>query len=140
MSEYIFKDEIVFISNAFTIGQDWECPIPAFFILVPNRKIRTIDELTEEEASEYIFLVRKLRKGMKDILNIQDVYFFQNEDTKHNYHLWIFPRHSWMEPFGKEIKSVKPIMDYSIKEMMKENVLAEVRSCVQKMKLFMNNR
>lgn len=139
MSEYIFKDEIVFISNAFTIGQDWECPIPAFFILTPNRKIRTIDELTDEEASEYFFLVRKLRKGMKEILNIEDVYFFQNEDTKHDYHLWIFPRHSWMEPFGRGIKSVKPIMEHSIKEMMNESAFIEVKSCVQKMKLFMNN-
>ncbi|MDP2036881.1 MAG: diadenosine tetraphosphate hydrolase [Ignavibacteria bacterium] len=139
MSEYIFKDEIVYISDSFTIGQDWEYPIPAFFILAPNRKIRTIDEFTEEEASEYIFLVRKLRKGMKEILMIEDVYFFQNEDTKHDYHLWIFPRYDWMEPFGRGIKSVKPILEYSIKEMMNENVFAEVRSCVHKMKLFMKN-
>ena len=139
MSDCIFKDDVLFTSKAFTIGQDWECPIPAFFILAPNRKIRTIDELTDEEASEYFYLVRKLRKGMKDILNIQDVYFFQNEDTKHDYHLWIFPRYDWMEPFGRGIKSVKPIMEYSIKEMMNENVFAEVRSCVHKMKLFMKN-
>ena len=139
MSNYIFKDEVLFTSKAFTIGQDWECPIPAFFILAPTRKIRTIDELTDEEASEYFYLVRKLRKGMKEILKIEDVYFFQNEDTKHDYHLWIFPRYDWMEPFGRGIKSVKPIMEYSIKEMMKENVLAEVRSSVQKMKLFMKN-
>jgi len=137
MSEYIFKDEIVYRSDLFTIGQDWECPIPAFFILAPNRKVRTIDEFTEEEASEYILLVRKLRKGMKEILNFEDVYFFQNEDTKHDYHLWIFPRHSWMESFGRGIKSVKPIMEYSIKEMMNETVFAEVKGCVKKMKLFM---
>jgi diadenosine tetraphosphate (Ap4A) HIT family hydrolase len=140
MSEYIFKDEIVYKNDLFTLGQDWECPIPAFFILAPTRKIRTIDELSDKDASEYIYLIRKLRKGMKEVLNIHEVYFFQNEDTKHDYHLWIFPRYDWMGPFGKGIKSVKPIMEYSIKEMMKENVLAEVRSCVQKMKLFMNNR
>ncbi|MFA7418459.1 MAG: hypothetical protein WCZ90_02145 [Melioribacteraceae bacterium] len=139
MSEYIFKDEIVYKSNSFTIGQDWECPIPAFFIFAPNRKVRTIDEFSEAEASEYIFLVRKLRKGMKEVLNIEDVYFFQNEDTKHDYHLWIFPRHSWMEPLGRGIMSVKPIMDYSIKEMMVDDVFAEVKSCVQKIKLFMNS-
>ncbi|MBI3123577.1 MAG: hypothetical protein HYZ10_04155 [Ignavibacteriales bacterium] len=140
MSNYIFKDEVLFTSKAFTIGQDWECPIPAFFIIAPTRKIRTIDGLSDKDANEYIYLIRKLRKGMKEVLNIHEVYFFQNEDTKHDYHLWIFPRYDWMEPFGKGIKSVKPIMEYSIKEMMKENVLAEVRSCVQKMKLFMNNR
>lgn len=139
MSKYIFKDEIVYKSNSFTIGQDWKCPIPAFFILAPCRKVRTIDEFSEAEASEYIFLVRKLRKGMKEVLNIEDVYYFQNEDTKHDYHLWLFPRHSWMEPFGRGIKSVKPIMDYSIDQMMNEEVFAEVKSCVQKMKSFMNN-
>lgn len=138
MSEYIFKDEIVYKSDSFTIGQDWECPIPAFFILAPNRKIRTIDELTDAEASEYIFLIRKLRRGMKEVLNIENVYFFQNEDTKHDYHLWIFPRHSWMEPFGKGIKSVKPIMDYSINQMMNESWFTEVKNSVEKMKLFMS--
>lgn len=139
MSEYIFKDEIVYKSDLFTIGQDWECPIPAFFILAPNRKVRTIDEFTEAETSEYIFLIRKLRKGMKEVLNIEDVYFFQNEDTKHDYHLWIFPRHSWMEPFGKGIKSVKPIMEHSINEMMNESSLAEVKNSVEKINLFMNS-
>ncbi len=139
MSEYIFKDEIVYKSDSFTIGQDWECPIPAFFILVPNRKIRTIDELTDAEASEYIFLIRKLRRGMKEVLNIENVYFFQNEDTKHDYHLWIFPRHSWMEPFGRGIKSVKPIMDYSINQMMNERAFTEVKNSIEKMKLFMNS-
>lgn len=139
MSEYLFKEEIVFTSDAFTIGQDWECPIPAFFILAPLRKIRTIDEFTEEEASEYIFLIRKLRKGMKEVLNIEEVYFFQNEDTKHNYHIWIFPRYDWMEPFGRGIKSVKPIMDYSINQMMNESAFAEVNNSVEKMKLFMNS-
>lgn len=139
MSESIFKDEIVYKSDLFTIGQDWECPIPAFFILATTRKVRTIDEFTEAETSEYIFLVRKLRKGMKEVLNIEDVYFFQNEDTKHDYHLWIFPRHSWMEPFGRGIKSVKPIMNYSITQMMNEDVFAEVRTSVEKMKLFMNS-
>lgn len=139
MSEYIFKDEIVYKSDLFTIGQDWECPIPAFFILAPNRKVRTIDEFTEAETSEYIFLIRKLRKGMKEVLNIEDVYFFQNEDTKHDYHLWIFPRHSWMEPFGKGIKSVKPIMEHSINEMMNESSFDEVKNSVEKINLFMNS-
>lgn len=139
MSEYVFKDEIVYKSDMFTIGQDWECPIPAFFILAPIRKIRTIDEFTDDETREYIFLVRKLRKGMKEVLNIEDVYFFQNEDTKHDYHLWIFPRYSWMEPFGKGIKSVKPIMEHSINEMMNESSFAEVKNSVEKINLFMNS-
>lgn len=138
MTEYKFKDEIIFRNERFTIGQDWEYPIPAFFILSPNRKIRTIDEFTDEESHEYISLVRKLRKGMKEVLNINDVYFFQNEDTKHNFHLWIFPRHAWMEPFGKGIKSVKPIMEYALREMNNEKIIAEVKSCVEKMKVFIS--
>lgn len=130
----LFPDEKIFETNFFTVHQDWECPIPAFFIVAPKRTIRTIDEFTNEEASEYIFLIRALRKGMKEVLNISNVYFFQNEDTKHNFHLWVFPRYEWMNTFGRKIESVKPIMNYAAQNMLGEEHIAEVKNAATKMK------
>lgn len=127
----LFPDEKIIETKYFDVHQDWEVPIPGFFILSPKRTIKRIDELTEAEATEYIFLVISLRKGMREVLNIDEVYFFQNEDTTHNYHLWIFPRLDWMEKFGRKIESVRPIINYAVENMSDkegvENVLVYVR-------------
>lgn len=132
----LFPDELVFETSLFTIHQDWEVPIPGFFILSPKRIVRTIDEFTEEETEEYIRLIRKLRKGMKELLRIETVYFFQNEDSKFNFHLWIFPRYDWMEHFGKGIGSVKSIINHATETMVNNKNIAVVRDCVIKMNKF----
>ena len=129
----LFPDEKIVETKHFDVYQDWEIPIPGFFIVAPKRKIRTIDEFSDEEAVEYINLIRKLRRGMRDVLNINDVYFFQNEDTKHNFHLWVFPRHNWMERFGRKIESVKPIMNYAEENMIDKKSSEEVKLYVKKM-------
>jgi len=67
-------------------------------------------------------------------LNIRDVYFFQNEDTKHNFHLWVFPRYDWMEKFGRKIESVKPIMNYAAQNMLGKEQIDKVKNAVIKMR------
>jgi len=104
--------------------------------LAPKRKIRSISEFSEEEAIEFINLLHEVRKGMKE-LSIDDVYLFQNEDTPHNFHLWIFSRHKLMEKFGRKIESVRSIMNYSKENMITDDVIKEVRMYVQKMKEYM---
>ena len=111
--KFLFQDEEIFCSTYFTVSQDWETPIPGFFIISSNRKVRSISELNEEEAMELMKITIRIRKGMKDVLGIENVYLFQNEDTKHNFHLWMFPRHEWMEKMGSRIQSVKKIMNYA---------------------------
>ncbi len=136
----LFPNELVFESINFTIHQDWEVPIPGFFIVAPKRAIRTLDEFTEEEVIEYILLIRRLRSGMKEIIKIHDVYFFQNEDTKHNFHLWVFPRYDWMEQFGRKIESVRPIMNYAKQHMLDEKTFGLVRGYVKKMKNYFSQQ
>ena len=136
MTDKLFPDEKVIGTEHFTVHQDWEIPISGFFIISPIRRIRTIDEFTEAESKEYIKLVMETRRGMKEVLNIKDVYFFQNEDTDHNFHLWIFPRHSWMKRFGRKIESVRLIMEYAKKHFVNEEKIAEVKLAVEKMRVF----
>lgn len=131
----LFPNEEVITTRYFNVHQDWEIPISGFFIIVPLREVISIDELSDEETVEFIKLVRKVRKGMRDVLKIEEVYFFQNEDTEHGFHLWIFPRHKWMKKFGKKIQSVRPIMNYARENMTSEKDLEEVREAVQMMKL-----
>lgn len=44
--KYIFKNEIILKTKLFTIAQDWEVPIPWFFIIAPLRTITSIYEFT----------------------------------------------------------------------------------------------
>jgi len=135
----LFPNENIITTKYFDIHQDWEVPIPGFFIIAPLRKLKSIDEFSDEEAIEFINLTRKIRKGMRNILKIEEVYFFQNEDTEHGFHLWIFPRHEWMEKFGKKIQSVRPIMNYAKKNMLSDDIFNEVKEYVKKMKKFMSD-
>jgi diadenosine tetraphosphate (Ap4A) HIT family hydrolase len=87
----------------FTVGQDWEVPILGFLILATkNTKYKRVTEFDKGMQHEFIELLVKIRKLMEIVLKIEDVYFFQNEDTEHGFHVWIFPRHSWMERFGRK--------------------------------------
>lgn len=135
----LFPNENIITTKLFNVGQDWEVPIPGFFIIAPLRKLKSIDEFTDKEAMEFISLIRKVRKGMRMILKIEEVYLFQNEDTKHGFHLWIFPRHKWMEKFGKRIQSVRPIMNYAKENMLSDDVFKEVKGSVKEMKKFMSD-
>jgi diadenosine tetraphosphate (Ap4A) HIT family hydrolase len=134
----LFADEKVIITKHFDIHQDWEVPIPGFFIVESLRKIKSISEFSDEEAADFIHLLRKIRQGMKDVLSIDEVYLFQNEDSEHGFHLWIFPRHDWMEKYGRKIQSVRPIITYAKENLLSEEVFDEVREYVNKMKKFMS--
>ncbi len=137
--EILFPNENIITTDFFNVSQDWEVPIPGFFIIAPLRKLKSIDEFTDEEANEYINLIRKIREGMKDVLKIEEVYFFQNEDSEYGFHLWIFPRHKWMDKFGRKIQSVRPIMDYATENMLSDDIFNEVREYVKRMKKFMSD-
>ncbi|NCQ82885.1 hypothetical protein GW750_09160 [bacterium] len=95
----LFKEEPILETVRFSVQQDREVPIPGFFILSSMRNIRSIDELSEHELDEFIRILAKVRRGMKTVLHIHDVYFFQNEDTRHNFHFRMFPRYERMEQF-----------------------------------------
>ena len=135
----LFPNENIITAKYFDVHQDWEVPISGFFIVAPLRKLKSIDEFTDEEAIEFINLIRKVRKGMRNVLKIEEVYFFQNEDTEHGFHLWIFPRHKWMEKFGRKIQSVRPIMNHAKENMLSDDVFNEVKEYVKKMKEFMSD-
>lgn len=133
----LFANEKVILTKYFDVHQDWEVPIPGFFIVAIKRKIRSIAEFTDEEAIEFILLVKKIRQGMKKVLNIEDVYLFQNEDTKHDFHLWMFPRYDWMEKFGIKIESVRPLMKHAQINMLDEETANQVKQAAKQMNDYM---
>ncbi len=109
-----FKTATVAISDHFDAHQDYRVPIPGFIIVASKRHVHGVDEFTKNERHDFIEILCQLRNGMKKALDIKKVQIFQDEDTQHHFHLWIFPRYPWMnEKFGKKIESVRLAMEYA---------------------------
>ncbi len=135
-SNILFPNETIFDGDHFEVHQDWEVPIVGFFIISAKRSIRSITEFTPEESTEFMKILQMVRNG-QEALGIKDVYLFQNEDTSHNFHFWMFPRHSWMESFGRKIQSVRPIMNYAVENMSTPEGIEEVKKFVEAMKQYL---
>ena len=121
---------VVFETEYFHAHQDVAYPIKGLIILASKRHIKCFDELTEEEKIDYIQVLSKIRKAQRDVLGIEYVYYFYNEDTTHHFHTWMVPRYEWMYEFGRSIESVRPVLLHARNNMntnanIKE-VLAEI--------------
>ncbi|MCK4745281.1 diadenosine tetraphosphate hydrolase [Candidatus Parcubacteria bacterium] len=124
-------------SKYFDAHQDYEIPIPGFVIISSKRHIQSVDEFTEAEQQDFIKFLCRLRQGIRKMLKISVVYLIQEEDTSHHFHVWVFPRYSWMQKqFGRKIESVRPIMEYAKKNLKTKNNLKKVDSATQKLKIF----
>ena len=66
--EKLFPDEKIIVTEHFDVHQDWEVPIPGFFIIAGIRKFRSVADMTKEEAEDFVFLLQKIRKGMWEAL------------------------------------------------------------------------
>lgn len=134
IKEALFPNEVVLKTENFIVSQDCEVPIPGFFIISSIRNVKSIAEFNYNEINEFSNIMFKLRIGMKNVLKIKEIYIFQNEDSEYNFHIWLFPRHEWMEKFGNKIESVKPIMNYARESMNNLETKELIKSHVKKMR------
>lgn len=108
---------VIVESEFFHAHQDVAYPIEGLVIVASKKHITCLDELTDIERVDYINLVAKIRRAQRDILGINYVYYFYNEDTTHHFHTWMVPRYEWMYKFGNSIESVRPVLIHSRKSM-----------------------
>jgi len=130
-------NEIVIETEHFVVSQDWEAPIPGFFIISAKRKANSILDFSSEEKGEFCDLLFKVRKGMKDVLGIENVRLHQSEASKHNFHFWILPVCEWMSKF-KEVPLLT-ILSYAKKNMNNDKNISKIKEYVKKMRDYMEN-
>lgn len=82
--------------------------------------------MTAEEMNDYMDLLRKIRKAQREVLGIDHIYYFYNEDTTHHFHTWMVPRYEWRYRFGRSVESVRPVLRHSRYEMNDEENREEV--------------
>lgn len=116
---------VVMETEHFHAHQDVAYPIPGLIILASKRHLKSLDELTEEERIDYITVLAEIRKAQRNVLGIESVYYFYNEDTTHHFHTWMVPRYDWMYAFGRSVESVR-----ARNEMNDEANLKSVRQAI----------
>lgn len=112
--EFVLPCGMAYENDKFTLSQDWEVPIPGFFIVSPKRCVANFAELTQEERVEIFEIVDKTIKilkanGVCDGFNV----IFEEKQGRH-FHIWIMPRHKWMkELVGDIIDNIGEIFEYA---------------------------
>ncbi|WP_407269773.1 HIT family protein [Radiobacillus sp. PE A8.2] len=129
---------VVLETEYFHAHQDVAYPIKGLIILASKRHIICIDELTEEERLDYINVLTKIRKAQRDVLGIEYVYYFYNEDTTHHFHTWMVPRYEWMHEFGRSVESVRPTLLHARNHMNSKENMQEVIAAIRALTIELN--
>lgn len=120
----------------FTLSQDWELPIQGFFVVSPKRHIEKFCELTDQERNEMMSIVNKTVKILREN-NICERfnYVFEEKENRH-LHVWIMPRHEWMNDISDNIiDDIGSIFEYAKKNFRTEEnykIINDISSIVKK--------
>ncbi len=122
----------------FHAHQDVAYPIEGLVILASKRHLKCLDELTDEERLDYINIMTKIRKAQREVLGIEYVYYFYNEDTTHHFHTWLVPRYEWMNEFGRSVESVRPVLLHARNHRNTEENHQKVMKAIEDLKNALN--
>ena len=118
----------------FILHQDPEVPIKAFLIVASKQHVKSIADLTAEEAQEFFDLVFRARWAMQMIEDIREVTLIQEERSEH-LHLWLLPRYGWMNSwFNNSLTSVRKMLDYMKEHGKNEKALQDILAAVELIK------
>ena len=129
---------VVLETEYFHAHQDVAYPIKGLIILASKRHIKSFDELTEEEKIDYIQVLTRIRRAQREVLGIEYVYYFYNEDTTHHFHTWMVPRYEWMYEFGRSVESVRPALLHARNHMNHTDNIEEVMTAIDLLKIELN--
>jgi diadenosine tetraphosphate (Ap4A) HIT family hydrolase len=129
---------VIIETKHFHAHQDVAYPIEGLVILASKRHIKGLDELTDEESLEYISIMTAIRKAQREVLGIDYVYYFYNEDTTHHFHTWMVPRYDWMNEFGRSVESVRPVLLHARNHRNTEDNNQKVLKAIEALKTALN--
>jgi diadenosine tetraphosphate (Ap4A) HIT family hydrolase len=122
---------ILYRDNYFLVNTDFELPIDGFIIISAVRHVEKYTDLSEKELNDLTKLIYRTLNILREN-NVCDEYNIILEEKKdYHFHIWLMPRHKWMiQKFGKVLKNIKAIQDYSVENMKtKENLKKISKTC-----------
>jgi len=107
---------IAFENENFTVSQDWELPIPGFFVIAPKKHVENLCELSDEEQAEMFAIMNKTIRILKENGVCNKFNFICEEKKNVHLHIWIMPRHEWMNQLvGNITKNIGAIFAHAKK-------------------------
>jgi diadenosine tetraphosphate (Ap4A) HIT family hydrolase len=139
--EYKVPCGLICSTEFFGVNQDCEIPIPGFIIVSSKRHIHSIDRFTKEEQKDFISLIVRLRRGMREVLGINQIDIIVAElpgRREDHFHLWLYPvTKEAVEKFGTGIKQVKPMMNYAKENLKTPENIKKVEEFVEKLREYL---
>ena len=115
-------------NERFTLSQDWELPIQGFFVVSPKKCVEKFCDLSQDERNELFDIIDKTIKTLRehDICDRFNVVF--EEKSNCHFHVWIMPRHQWMEALTKNIiGNISQIFDYAKANLKTEETFESIK-------------
>lgn len=120
--EFAVTAGMAYEDDEFTISQDWEIPIPGFYIISPKRHVSKLSELTNDERNRMFELANMVVSILREnnICEYYD-YIFEEKNNRH-LHVWLLPRYEWMKEIsGDIIGHIDDIFEYARNNMKTES-------------------
>lgn len=126
--EFSLPCGMAYENERFTLSQDWELPIEGFMIVSPKRCVEKFADLSQEERIEMLEITHKTICILREH-NICDRFdiIFEEKENRH-LHVWIMPRHKWMEDLvGDIIDHIGTIFDYAKSNFRNEETYKRIK-------------
>ena len=118
----------------FVLVHDPEVPIKGFLVINSKRYIKSITQLTKQQAAELFELCYKARTALLTFDDIIECTLIQEERSGH-FHFWILPRYAWMDGlFKNSLSTIREMMRYAAENYKTDNNINEIKSCIDKLK------
>ncbi|MCG8686495.1 MAG: hypothetical protein MI892_16570, partial [Desulfobacterales bacterium] len=69
----VFKGQKILETKNFIVEQDWEVPIPGFYVIAPKKSRISITDFNTSQLNELMKITKAVRNGQRDILRISEV-------------------------------------------------------------------
>ena len=131
-NEFTLPCGMAYENDRFTLSQDWKLPIQGFFVVSPKRHIENFEELSKQERIDIFEIVNKTIKILKSN-NICDRFnvIFEEKQNVH-FHVWIMPRHKWMNDLvGNISNNIGKIFEYAKTNLNTPDNLKKINEITQ---------
>jgi diadenosine tetraphosphate (Ap4A) HIT family hydrolase len=134
MGDVIPPGGVIAETKNFILHQELEVPIKAFLVITSKKHIKSIMQLTKEEAEELFDLVYRARIALKSIEDITDIKIIQEENASH-FNMWLLPRFEWMNNiYSNSLSSIREMMGSMQTSHKTEENIMEILVVVEKVK------
>lgn len=122
----------------FILHQDPEIPIKGFLIIASKQHLKSIAQLSKQQALEFFELCYDARKALLSFTDILECTLIQEERSEH-LHFWLMPKYAWMnELFENSLSHIRPILKYAKENLKTEKNIKEIITYVEQLKMLLN--